>query len=99
MRTTKTLSHCNCQLETYENGQFLLCRYAKEWLYHIEARTDQSIEYEQSLKLYERVQRKQKVSGDDERQIDVDVPRTFPDEPFFAAAQPMMEDDVVLDGG
>ena len=55
VRTTKTLSHCNCQLETYEDGQFLLCRYVKEWLIQIEARTDQSVVYSQSLRLYERI--------------------------------------------
>ena len=68
----------------------------------IEARTDQSIDYEQSLRLYERIQRKQMKDAGDERLINVDVPRTFPDEPFFASVQPaaktnmMMEDDVVV---
>ena len=39
VRKTKTLSHCNCQLDSFD-GQFLLCRYAKEWLACIEHRTD-----------------------------------------------------------
>lgn len=58
--------------------------------------------------MYERIQRKQKQVPDDERLIKVDVPRTFPDEPFFAAVKPevksslnnnnaLSEDDVVVD--
>lgn len=39
VRKTKTLSHCNCQLDNFD-GQFLLCRYAKQWVRLIEDRTD-----------------------------------------------------------
>ena len=44
MPKTKTLSHCNCQLVSYE-GQYLLCRHAMQWLALIENRTDQEVSY------------------------------------------------------
>ena len=44
VRKTKTLSHCSCQMVSFE-GQFLLCRYAKDWLSAIEAKTDLDINY------------------------------------------------------
>ena len=50
-RKTKTLSHCNCQLVSYDS-QFLLCSYAKQWLSLIEQRTDQEVNYQQSSNLY-----------------------------------------------
>lgn len=81
VRKTKTLSNCNCQLDSYD-GQFLLCRYAKQWLDYIEHKTDLPVNYAQSVILYERVQRKANNLGD-ERQISLDIPRTFPEEPFF----------------
>jgi hypothetical protein len=54
VRKTQTLSHCNCQLDSYD-GQFLLCRYAKLWLEYIEHKTDLPVSYLQSVTLYERV--------------------------------------------
>ena len=83
VRKTRTLSNCNCQLDSYD-GQFLLCRYAKQWLESIEEKTDLQVNYQQSAALYERVQRRQRNVGD-ERQISLDIPRTFPEEPFFSS--------------
>ena len=38
VRKTKTLSNCNCQLDSFA-GQFLLCKYAKAWITAIETFT------------------------------------------------------------
>lgn len=83
------LSHCGCPKEIYVDqmsaaqDEYELCRYAVEWLSVIEQKTDQIISYQQSQRLYERVQKKESNQSD-ELQISRDIPRTFPEEPFFS---------------
>jgi len=69
-------------MEDYDNGQFLLCVYARQWLEFVEQKTDVPVNYQQSQVVYERVQGKAKKPAD-ERQIALDIPRTYPEEPFF----------------
>ena len=71
-------------MEDYD-GKYLLCIYAKQWLEYIEQSTDLPVNYEQTQIVYDRVQRKQKKPAD-ERQIALDIPRTYPEEPFFSNA-------------
>lgn len=61
----------------------LVCIYAKHWLILVEQKTDQPVEYYRSEDLYNRVSAKARNEVD-ERQIKLDVPRTFPEEPFYA---------------
>ena len=42
------------------------------------------VNYQQSQAVYERIQRKPKKPAD-ERQIALDIPRTYPEEPFFTS--------------
>ena len=75
------MSHCSCVRTDYRDGM-LICSYAKHWLMLIEQSTDCPVDYDRSKSLYERVQKKL-ISEEDEHQIELDVPRTFPEEPFF----------------
>ena len=77
----RAMSHCNCVRTDYRDGM-LICSYAKHWLTLIEQATDCPVDYDRSKNLYERVQKKL-LSEEDEHQIELDVPRTFPEEPFF----------------
>ena len=61
----------------------LICIYAKHWLLLVEQKTDYPVDFARSCDLYDRVQQKARKEAD-ERQISVDIPRTFPDEPFFS---------------
>jgi len=51
----------------------------------IEAKTDDPFEYNRAVVLYERLSLK--TNDNDLRQIEADIPRTFPDEPFFSSPQ------------
>jgi hypothetical protein len=62
-----------------------MCHHAAKWIQLIEARTDDPFDYHRAVMLYERLTLKS--NDNDLRQIEADIPRTFPEEPFFKSTQ------------
>jgi len=51
---------------------------------HVEERTDQEMDYKRAQEIYLRIQKKEpKAQADDLKTLRADVPRTYPEEPFF----------------
>ena len=78
-----SISHCKCIKTEFKNGLYI-CSHAKEWLRLVEQNTDMPIDFEYSQIFYERVQKKP-LKEEDEMQIDLDVPRTYPENKFFGS--------------